>query len=405
VNTPDIMRRVKWLTQALLISGTLNIGLMTTFIYFTLQEKNRTIDFDLKPASIPLPITNQELLRAYSTLSFQELLLRLEDKELVEEGFSKRDLSLSCLVAFHHFDIEKALGGSPLQKRQIFLSSPDGLENVGLALFPDMKDAHYQAICHHAKVEKWPLTSRGLFYEIGRNKQTPDPALLDTFFLTREFEAVSLLLTRASTPIDKMTILSLLLEGNWELLSRFAEEQKKAQDLTPNKRVAFLIDYIHLRSKHAAKLLLETDFEFVCKRLDDPHALLLLQLLPERTPLVEKFAKVLLISPRSDTVWKQAALKLYTFAGEPPLEPFNRELALKRFIPQALQKHPILTLPKPLPPKSQPPSLPKKKVHIVKEGESLWKISKLHRVSIEEIMRLNRLESEKLRPGKELLIP
>lgn len=411
----DGMRRIKWLTQALLISGALNIGLMATFVYFVVQEKESALVFDLKPVEFSLPSTNQELLRAYSSLSFQELLLRLEEEELIEEGFSKRDLALSCLVAFHHFDIEKALGGSFFQKRKIAFSSQDGLDQMEIALFPGLNEAQYGAIQQFAKVEKWPFTSRGLFYEIERNKDHGDAALIATFYLTHEFEKIALLFSRASHPVDKEVLLQLLLEGDWHTIERFDEEQKKAQDLSSGRRVAFLLDYLHLRSKMAASLLLQTDLTFVCKRLDDPHILLLLDLLQEKSALIEKFIKVLLVSPRSDAVWKKASSKLFAFAGEAPIEPFNRELVLKRFIPQALpflvgQKKAELVPKKaePLPViKAQPlpiQSIQKKK-HVVQEGENLWKIARKYRVTIEAIMQLNHLESEKLRPGKELLIP
>lgn len=36
------IRRTKWLTQALIISGTLNIGLLATFIYFVIQDKQQS---------------------------------------------------------------------------------------------------------------------------------------------------------------------------------------------------------------------------------------------------------------------------------------------------------------------------------------------------------------------------
>lgn len=395
---PDLIQRTKWLTQILLISGALNFGFMAIFVYFVLQEKQTALTFDLEPARLSFPLSNQDLLRSYSTLSFQELLLRLEEKELIEEGFVKRDLALSCLVAFHHFDIEKALGGHNIQKRKIAFSSQDGSESMTLLLFPELTEAQYLAISQFAAVEKWPFTSRGLFYEIQRARLPIDAALLDTFFLTREFEAVYLLFSRAAASVDKQTLLTLLLEGNWPMLEKFVEEQKRAQDLTAIKRVTFLIDYLKLRSQLAAKLLLETEFEWVCKRLDNLHTLLLLELLVEHTPTVEKFAKVLLISPRSDAVWKKASFKLFSFAGEAPIDPFNHELVLKRFIPQALTRREVA----PEPIKVAPP---KWRVHRVEEGDNLWKIAKKYHVSIDALMLINHLESEKLRPGKELHIP
>lgn len=411
MNEQIFSNRVKWLTQALLISGALNIGLVATFVYFVFQEKNEAIDFELRPAAVEHSFSNQEILRSYSVQSYQDLLIKLEDSSLIEEGFSRRDLALTCLVAFHHFDIEKGLGGAFVQKRKMSLFHSNGTESIDLFLYPGLNEAQYAALIQFSKIEKWPLTPEGLFYEIQRREGHPDQTLLDAFYFTHEFEAVALLFTRSSVQLDKAAVLSLILQGNWQMIEKFFLEQKKSQDLSSTKRVAFLLEYVHLRSQVAARLLLETDFFFVCKRLNDAHALLLLELLPVHTPIVEKFAKVLLISPRSDAVWKKAAHALYAFAGEASPETFNRESVLTRFIPQAI-KAPVMVAP--LAPivsvqQSKPAvavkASPKKRVHIVQEGESLWKIAKKYHVSVDALMHVNHLETDKLKLGKELLIP
>src|ERR1700722_6383088 len=96
------LRKNRYLTQALILSGMLNIGLLSTFIYVILQEKQESLAIELKPAKDPASptehLSNAALLRAYSLLPFQELLLRLENKEHVEEGIYKRDLALTCLT-------------------------------------------------------------------------------------------------------------------------------------------------------------------------------------------------------------------------------------------------------------------------------------------------------------------
>src|SRR5579872_5871162 len=187
------IRRTRVLTQALIISGTLNISLLTTFIYFVLKEKNNSSTFEISALEVkpgtptPPPLTNENIARAYSQMPLSDLLIRLEDKELVEEGFTKRDLSLACLVAFHHFNLERALGGLVLQKRLIsFRNDGEGGEVVDLTLFPGLADYQFQAIIRYAKTEKWPLTSQGLFYEIKRSKSPRDPSLLEAFSFTPE---------------------------------------------------------------------------------------------------------------------------------------------------------------------------------------------------------------------------
>jgi len=46
-----------------------------------------------------------------------------------------------------------------------------------------------------------------------------------------------------------------------------------------------------------------------------------------------------------------------------------------------------------------------KRIHLVKRGETLWKIARIYGVTIEEIRRYNRLKSSMLKPGMKLAIP
>jgi hypothetical protein len=119
--------------------------------------------------------------------------------------------------------------------------------------------------------------------------------------------------------------------------------------------------------------------------------------------------KALITSVRSDILRKEAALKLYAFAKEMPPEPYNHTIALRRFIPHFIEAttpelshkgevQPVLIENKP---KNQAPS---KKV-VVEEGDSLWKISRRHHVTVEDLRQANRLDSDRLRPGQVLFIP
>jgi hypothetical protein len=387
-------RRLRFLTQTLLISGALNIGLLATFIYFVLEAKKVTfLELESKAAS-SLPETNQQILHAYSTLSFQELLIRLDVRDLAEEGYSKRDLALSCLVAFHHFNLEKALGGDFFQKRKIIFKN--GQEMIEIFSFPGLSEEQYQAIVQYVRTEKWPFTTQGLFFEIQHLKEEADPSLLEAFYLTPEFHAVKLLFVRSGISSAKEAALKLLLSGEWALLKKFFHEQKQAQNFTPQRLLIFLIEYLHRGSSVAAQLLLETEFEFACKRLDDPHVLLLLDLVQEKNKIVESFAKSLLLSPRSDAVWKRAAALLFSFEGESLPEPYDHAAALSRFFPQSAP-----------PPEKMIQSEEKReeKVHTVQEGESLWKIARRYKIPIDVLIQHNQLASEKLKVGKKLRIP
>jgi hypothetical protein len=397
------IRRTKWLTHALIISGTLNIGLIATFAYFVLKEKQDILSLELKPAgreATAAKPTNTQLLHAYSLLPYQELLLRLENKELLEEGLTRRDLGLACLVAFHLFNLDKALGGLPLQKRIIPFTSNDGQETIDISIFPGLADYQFQAILQYAKTEKWPFTSLGLLHELKRSPLPRDLSLLDAFYLTPEYHAVYTLLTKTGIDTSREQIIDLISESEWNPLSDLNQKQRTELDLTPDRRRFFLLDSLQNHSKLAAKLLLDTDSDFVSKRLDDAQILTLLDFYPDKTPTLENFAKELLSSPRTDTLRKRAASLLFALAGEPLPEPYDHQLALHRFLPQSQPPAPM-----PITPTKAPIPPNPKKIHTVEPGDSLWKIARKYHVTIEELMRVNRLETEKLRPGKQLEIP
>jgi hypothetical protein len=392
------LRKARFLSQALILSGMLNIGLLSTFIYVVLQEKKEAHPIELRPLKEHAPaaaITNTALLKAYSVLPFQELLLRLEKKERAEEGLYERDLALTCLTAFHHFNIDKALSGFPIQKRAILFSNAEGQEQLELPIYPGLTDDQFQAITRYAKTEKWPLTSQGLFYELKRSFHLKDSSLLDAFCLTSEYQAAHLLFSKTGISLTNERLASLLFEGEWKILSDFTLSQRQALDLSAECRRTFLLKYLDGHSKTAAELLLETDSEFVLKRCDDAQILSVLDLSESSCEgLLDNFAKMLLSSPRTDSVWKRAAAALYASAKEQIPEPYDHRVVLQRFLPQQnVAAEPI----------SQPKTITK--LYTIENGDNLWKISRKFHVSIEEIKNANHLETEKLRPGKQLIIP
>jgi LysM repeat protein len=364
-----LMRKTRWLTQALILSGTLNIGLLATFAYVTLSEKNASLPLELK-ANLKLnraaDPTNADLLKAYSLLPYSELLLRLENKEPVEEGLTRRDLSLSCLVALHHFNLEKAIGTLP-QKRTLLFSHEGAQEKIQLPVYPALSDDQFQAVLYYAKTEKWPLNSQGLFYELQRTPNPKDPLLIDAFCLTSEFETLQALFLKTGAMLPKPLLIDLLCEGDWQTLSTFSSEQRQALDLSIDARRALLFTYLDKHSKTAAELLLQTDAEFLLKRSNDGQILTLLDLCDTNSSQLDSFAKTLLVSPRSDAVLNRARL-------------ITKETA----------------------PAEQPQ---KKKLYTIETGDSLWKISRKFHVSIDSLIQANSLETEKLRPGKQLIIP
>jgi len=402
------LRKNRMLTQALILSGMLNIGLFATFIYVVLSEKQESLAIELKPLKEQAPIweqmTNAALLKAYSVLPFQELLLRLENKERVEEGLYKRDLALTCLSAFHHFNLDKALSGTFLQKRSILFSNADGQEKIELPVYPGLSDDQFQAILRFAKTEKWPLTSQGLFYELQRISHARDLSLVEAFCQSAEYQSAHTLFLKTGLPLSSECLIDLLCEGEWKILSDLAQSQRTALDLSIDRRRAFLLTYLDCRSKTSSKILMETDLEFLLKRCDDAQILTLLDSYTEHSSYLDHFAKALLASPRTDAIGKRAAAVLYTLVNETMPEPYNHRLVLQRFFPKD-PAHDVLVKTNETVSASSPISKPNRKLYTVENGDNLWKISKKFRVSIEEIMHANHLESEKLRPGKQLEIP
>ena len=265
------MSRTKWLTQALIISGTLNIGFVSTFVYFVLKEKQEVLGIQAISRSLPnqAPPSNLSLLRSYFFLPYQELLLHLENPDSLEDGLSRRDLALGCLVAFHHFNLGQALGTLPLQKRTLQFTNSEGQETIDIPIFPGLADSQFQAIVHYAKTEKWPLTAQGLFYEIKRYPASCDPSLLEAFSLSSEYEAVDVLLTKTGLSLTPSEVIALIAEGEWASLSDLCAQQRLKLDLTPERRRAYLLQSLSQGSKVAAKLLLDHDLEYVCRRLTD----------------------------------------------------------------------------------------------------------------------------------------
>src|SRR4029077_5663535 len=130
---------------------------------------------------------------------------------------------------------------------------------------------------------------------------------LDAFYLTPEYHAVYTLLTKTGLTLSREQTIDLICEGEWKPLCDLTHQQRTALDLTPDRKRAFLLDYLNNHSKLAAKFFLDTDQDFASKRLDDTQILTILDLYPDKSSALETFAKELLASPRTDAVWKRAA--------------------------------------------------------------------------------------------------
>jgi hypothetical protein len=392
---PQWEKKSRFLTQLLIWSGAINIGLLSSLSYFVFKKRPEIMPFELQPvgSSKVVRISNQEILTAFSTCSWAELVSHLESVDPVEAGYKKRDLALSSLASFHGFDIEKALQGSFVQKRLVTFGRKEGPEEMTITLYPGLTEDQFQAIRYFIQTEKFPFTARGLFYEIQHTTAPRDPSLLQAFYLTDEFHAVLTLCQRTGVHLPSEFLIEMIAQGDWKILHQFAEEQKQALDLSPDRLKKLLLGYTQHRSVFAAKILLQWDREFLLKRLEDRDLIAFLDLFKDASPLLESLLKELITSPRSDAVWKKAAERLYLFAQQPFPNPYDHRLTLQMFA----GAHPL--------PTPQLAAASKEVRHTIQTGENLWKIARKYKVSIEAIRQANHLESDKLREGKTLIIP
>lgn len=230
-----------------------------------------------------------------------------------------------------------------------------------------------------------------------------DPSLLEAFYLTPEFTTLMTLFNRAGVPLPPEYVIEVIAEGDWSLIERFTQEQKLSQDLSPLRLKNLLSTYVRCRSVLAAKILLEWDRDFILKKLDDPDLMVFLDLFSTRTAALDTFLKEIIICPRSDAIWKKAAEKLYAFSDLPCPEPYDHLVTLQTF---AKERMPALSQPV-AQEQAAAAAVPVKgkRTHMVQSGENLWKIARKYKVSIDALKKANQLETDKLRPGKELVIP
>lgn len=339
------VKRTRILIHALIISGTLNFALIATFITLVLKERKGVV---LPTAVREVPIreislSNSEVLSEYFPMTFVELVKELYNETHIEQGYRRCDLALSCLTAFHFFDIERALPGLPIEMRQFAFVNSEGGEEVPLTLYPGLSEGQLKAIRIFARTEVWPLTPVGLFQEVRARNEVPDTlkeALImapEVFSLKQKFHRI----------LTDENIIELVKTSKWSEIENFTS--------LPH----FLLPCIERDSQLAAYLLVHLEKEFALKELDNHQMEKLLSLLTEKTPTIVAF-----LAEVSEGIRPNNMREL---AGKPPSE-------IERS-------------------------------YVVQYGDSLWKISRTFNVKVEILRSLNNLESDSLKPGTTLTLP
>lgn len=349
-----LQRRSRILIHSLIISGTLNIALIATFVTFVLRERKGVVI----PVAIEVPLkkitlTNQDVIRSFIGMTYEDLVRALYDETHIEEGQRRSDLALAFLGAYHHFDVERAFGGYPVERRVMILE--DGKKIV---LYPGLSEGRLEAVRNFARTEIWPLTPKGLFQEIKIRNEIPQ-SLKEALQSTTEYFLIKRAFYRLPYALSEASLFSLMTEGSWEEMKLLADQIQKSPDGKISDLIPFLMPRMEKGSKLAAYLLVLLEKEYALKKLDDTQMEKLLSLLTEQTPEIKAFLAEVKTGLRKEQIQQLA---------DKPLD--------------------------------NPP-----RRHIVQAGDSLWKISRDYGVKVAVIKEMNGLESENLQLGMELLLP
>lgn len=407
------VKKLKFFTHALLFSGTLNIAFLFTFIFLAIPQKN-SLDLEkdtiYRKDRISFSRTNHQVLSSYFCAPFTDLLEELSNTELLEDGYCRRDLALAYLAAFHYFDVERALPGVKIQRRKMLFIHEDGGERLELVVFPGLNDHCYQSLLYYAQVEEWPFTTEGLFYELSRRKNILPSSLIQAFYCRDEFNQLYNYITRTKVAITKLELLGMLLDGQYDTLKKFSQRFLNEKELSVEVIKEFFLEYLRGQSLIAAEIFVRMDEIFSPRELSDADLAIIIDQIDHSTAQkykLENLLMELIHSVRSDFIRKKAGIKLCLLVQEEPPVPYDHVKVLRRFVP-AVQKADV--------PKQDPlllythtgaqNKIDKGRRHRVKEGETLWQISRKYKVDLSVLMDINHLQSEYVLPiGKELIIP
>ena len=425
------MRRLRWASQTLIISVSLNIALLVTFIYKSITEpiphplaayyyrEEQSSNFEqLKETP-----RKREVFQNLQKDSLKKLSSLLGKREMIEDGLSLGDLALSVLVKEHHFDIARALGREVSPTIKLLIGDETSGDIDEWFLYQSLTLHEKKEINRFALTEEWPLTSEGLFKEMQRRISSREPigrGLVRSFLLTKEYLAMELVLRRQKQRVRKKEVLALALSGDFELLSSVYKRQQLAPNFTANARFDLLAQYVSLNSRPAVNLLLRENPRELARWGDHAFVLSVLNVARSNTQGMKAFCMEILTGPRGEEIWKEASRILYKQKGRALPLPFSHVKALRELIPEVFLKEKLEMAFEIKRPSQQSyhqediiktttthseKRTPQIQKYRVVEGDSLWKIARKFNTKIPLLKEYNQLESDELHVGKELIIP
>lgn len=399
------LTQIRSLTIALFISAALNLILVAYMFFWALTDRPPMPYFEAAQISPTKEVrqaanpTNALIVRSYNALPYEQLVLKLQKKGLVEDGFSERDLALAVLATYYDFDVDKALSSRPTPLQRRWMSLGESQESI--QVFPGLSNEDHEAVLVFLKTEKWPFKAKGLFQFLKKDSTRNDPSLIEAFTLTSEYSWIEKLFK--GTAVDTDRLIALIAEGDWGAVSSLVERIKKQKEPLQEMRQRYLLTELSNGSKQAAAIFLQTDYDFALKRLKDESVDQMVKTMTVADPLTLKYLNAIAASPRSERT-KQLALKQYEALSGKKWEPLvSREIPVIKTLPvkpksaAPIQQKPVAAKPKPAPIKDT--------LYIVQEGDSLWKLSKRYKIPVERIKAYNQLKSDALKPGSALRIP
>ena len=217
----DPLKQMRRLTQALVVSGGVNILLLALFLYGVLGDGFLRWRNDMlihrwpRTDEVVMDLhSKEEAINQLLVMPFNELVSALSSRRRLDDSLAERDLALGCLVGFYYFNLPQALSEKELPSPKIMV-----IGGVEVPIYFGLNSEQFSRIIQYAEIEKWPLTSQGLFLAL-KSGQEKDERLIEAFWQTPEFLRVQRLFARSSYPVDRTLLLQTVLKNEWSVFEQ-----------------------------------------------------------------------------------------------------------------------------------------------------------------------------------------